>query len=219
MHNTSSRPLQAFKTTSSVHKKDAHRIQETKPESLPCLQENNNPLERQSLDRRNQWGPTVTTIEGPDRMDSERLDKTWNISLKKAEQTLKQLPTQRFKNKRVAGQVMKNLFLSKNAQDTLEFYCQAQPHSPNLHLASLSFSEQGRRGDMTFGECNYNKNNKEEFTKKAATLHQWEEPCLNWSMDTDLILPYTQQVNGMTLYFGMTKETAQCTASKDWPDD
>eukprot|EP00536_Pseudo-nitzschia_multiseries_P015983 jgi/Psemu1/44457/gm1.44457_g len=56
------------------------------PESLPCLQEND---ERKSLDRRNQWGPTVTTIDGPNKMDYERLAKTWNISLKKAEQTLK----------------------------------------------------------------------------------------------------------------------------------
>eukprot|EP00536_Pseudo-nitzschia_multiseries_P015533 jgi/Psemu1/42957/gm1.42957_g len=39
----------------------------------------------------------LSTIEDPNKMNSERLSKTWNVSLKKAEQTLK-----RFRNKRVA---------------------------------------------------------------------------------------------------------------------
>eukprot|EP00536_Pseudo-nitzschia_multiseries_P018822 jgi/Psemu1/57494/gm1.57494_g len=95
-----------------------NEVPEAKTEPIPCSQENDNPLERQSLDRRNQWGPMVTTIDGPNRMDCERLAKTWNVSFKKAEQTLKvtaqkalrnlqlplmkRLPTQRFRNKRVA---------------------------------------------------------------------------------------------------------------------
>eukprot|EP00536_Pseudo-nitzschia_multiseries_P016348 jgi/Psemu1/45862/gm1.45862_g len=91
---------------------------ENKPKQIHSSQEIDNTLERRSLDRRNQWGPSVTTIEGPNTIDCERLAKTWNISFKKAEQTLnvttqkalrnlqlplmKRLPTQRFRNKRVA---------------------------------------------------------------------------------------------------------------------
>eukprot|EP00536_Pseudo-nitzschia_multiseries_P016919 jgi/Psemu1/48399/gm1.48399_g len=91
---------------------------ENKPKQIPSSQEIDNTFERRSLDRRNQWGPSVTTIEGPNKIDCERLAKTWNISFKKAEQTLKvttqkalrnlqsplmmRLPTQRFRNKRVA---------------------------------------------------------------------------------------------------------------------
>eukprot|EP00536_Pseudo-nitzschia_multiseries_P010379 jgi/Psemu1/203096/e_gw1.314.32.1 len=79
-------------------------------------QEIDNTLERRSLDRSNQWGPSVTTIEGPNKVDCEHLAKTWNISFKKAEQTLKvttqkalrnlqlplmkHLPTQCFRNER-----------------------------------------------------------------------------------------------------------------------
>eukprot|EP00536_Pseudo-nitzschia_multiseries_P012928 jgi/Psemu1/210121/e_gw1.523.55.1 len=62
---------------------------ENKSKQIPSLQEIDNTLERRSLDRRNQWGPSVTTIEGPNKVDCERLAKTWNISFKKAEQTLK----------------------------------------------------------------------------------------------------------------------------------
>eukprot|EP00536_Pseudo-nitzschia_multiseries_P014239 jgi/Psemu1/38033/gm1.38033_g len=91
---------------------------ENKPKLIPSLQEIDNTLERRSLHRRNQWGPSVTIIVGPNKIDCERLAKTWNISFKKAEQTLKvttqkalrnlqlplmkRLPTQRFRNKRVA---------------------------------------------------------------------------------------------------------------------
>eukprot|EP00536_Pseudo-nitzschia_multiseries_P017224 jgi/Psemu1/49913/gm1.49913_g len=91
---------------------------ENKSKQIPSSQEIDNTLERKSLDRRNQWGPSVTTIEGPNKVDCERLAKTWNISFKKAKQTLKVttqkalrnlqlplmkcLPTQRFRNKRVA---------------------------------------------------------------------------------------------------------------------
>eukprot|EP00536_Pseudo-nitzschia_multiseries_P018501 jgi/Psemu1/55916/gm1.55916_g len=91
---------------------------ENKPKQIPSLQEIDNTLERRSLDRRNQWGPSVTTIEGPHKIDCESLAKTWNISFKKAEQTLKvttqkalrnlqlplmkRLPTQRFRKKIVA---------------------------------------------------------------------------------------------------------------------
>eukprot|EP00536_Pseudo-nitzschia_multiseries_P015757 jgi/Psemu1/43707/gm1.43707_g len=91
---------------------------ENKSKQIPSLQEIHNTLERKSLDRRNQWGPSVTTIAGPNKVDCERLAKTWNISFKKAGQTLKvttqkalrnlqlplmkRLPTQRFRNKRVA---------------------------------------------------------------------------------------------------------------------
>eukprot|EP00536_Pseudo-nitzschia_multiseries_P018491 jgi/Psemu1/55851/gm1.55851_g len=113
---------------SSVQRKDQFLFDETEfdfteaPENeskqIPSSQEIDNTLERRSLDRRNQWGPSVTTIEGPNKVDCERLAKTWNISFKKAEQTLKvtaqkalrnfqlplmkHLPTQRFRNKRVA---------------------------------------------------------------------------------------------------------------------
>eukprot|EP00536_Pseudo-nitzschia_multiseries_P010265 jgi/Psemu1/25446/gm1.25446_g len=62
---------------------------ENKPKQIHSLQEIDSTLERRSLDRRNQWGSTVTTIEGPNKIDCERLAKTWNISFKKAEQTLK----------------------------------------------------------------------------------------------------------------------------------
>eukprot|EP00536_Pseudo-nitzschia_multiseries_P015555 jgi/Psemu1/43004/gm1.43004_g len=62
---------------------------ENKPKQIPSSQEIDNALERRSLDRRNQWGPSVTTIEGPNKIDCEHLAKTWNISFKKAEQTLK----------------------------------------------------------------------------------------------------------------------------------
>eukprot|EP00536_Pseudo-nitzschia_multiseries_P001735 jgi/Psemu1/3956/gm1.3956_g len=91
---------------------------ENESKQIPSSQENDNTLERRSLDRRNQWGPSVTTIEGPNKVDCERLAKTWNISFKNAEQTLKvttqkalrnlqlplmkRIPTQRFRNKRVA---------------------------------------------------------------------------------------------------------------------
>eukprot|EP00536_Pseudo-nitzschia_multiseries_P016838 jgi/Psemu1/48042/gm1.48042_g len=91
---------------------------EDESKQIPSLQEIDNTLERRSLDRRNQCGPSVTTIEGPNKVDCKRLAKTWNISFKKAEQTLKvttqktlrnlqlplmkRLPTQRFRNKRVA---------------------------------------------------------------------------------------------------------------------
>eukprot|EP00536_Pseudo-nitzschia_multiseries_P011193 jgi/Psemu1/28140/gm1.28140_g len=91
---------------------------EDESKQIPSLQEIDNPLERRSLDRSNQWGPSVTTIEGPNKVDCECLSKTWNISFKKAEQTLKvttqkalrnlqlplmkRLPTHCFRNKRVA---------------------------------------------------------------------------------------------------------------------
>eukprot|EP00536_Pseudo-nitzschia_multiseries_P016991 jgi/Psemu1/48845/gm1.48845_g len=90
---------------------------ENESKQIPSSQEIDNTLERRSLDRRNQWGPSVTTIEGPNKVDCEHLSKTWNISFKKAEQTLKvttqkalqnlqlplmkRLPTQRFRNKRI----------------------------------------------------------------------------------------------------------------------
>eukprot|EP00536_Pseudo-nitzschia_multiseries_P018227 jgi/Psemu1/54657/gm1.54657_g len=96
-----------------------NEVPETKSKPIPSLQEIDNSLERQSLDRRKQWGPSVTTIVGPNKvLDCEHLAKTWNISFKKAEQTLKvttqnalrnlQLPlmkrlsTHHFRNKRVA---------------------------------------------------------------------------------------------------------------------
>eukprot|EP00536_Pseudo-nitzschia_multiseries_P008242 jgi/Psemu1/20009/gm1.20009_g len=92
---------------------------ENESKQIPSSQKIDNTLERRSsLDRRNRWGPSVTTIEGPNKVDCERLAKTWNISFKRAEQTLKvttqkalrnlqlhlmkQLPTQRFRNKRIA---------------------------------------------------------------------------------------------------------------------
>eukprot|EP00536_Pseudo-nitzschia_multiseries_P005713 jgi/Psemu1/13293/gm1.13293_g len=97
---------------------DFMEVPEDESKQAPSLQEIDNTLERRSLDRRNQWGPSVITIEGPNKVDCERLAKTWNISFKKAEQTLKvttqkalrnlplplmkRLPTQRFRNKRIA---------------------------------------------------------------------------------------------------------------------
>eukprot|EP00536_Pseudo-nitzschia_multiseries_P001270 jgi/Psemu1/2883/gm1.2883_g len=55
---------------------------EGESKEIPSLQEIDNTLERRSLDRRNQWGPSVTTIEGPNKVDCERLAKTWNISVR-----------------------------------------------------------------------------------------------------------------------------------------
>eukprot|EP00536_Pseudo-nitzschia_multiseries_P015751 jgi/Psemu1/43666/gm1.43666_g len=97
---------------------DFMEVPEDESKQAHSLQEIDNTLERRSLDRRNQWGPSVTTIEGPNKVDCERLATTWNISFKKAEQTLKvttqkalrnlqlplmkRLPTQRFRNKRIA---------------------------------------------------------------------------------------------------------------------
>eukprot|EP00536_Pseudo-nitzschia_multiseries_P015317 jgi/Psemu1/217532/e_gw1.856.41.1 len=68
---------------------DFKEAPEGESKEIPSLQEIDNTLERRSLDRRNQWGSSVTTIEGPNKVDCERLSKTWNISIKKAEQTLK----------------------------------------------------------------------------------------------------------------------------------
>ena len=46
-------------------------------------------LEKRSFIRRGQWGPPIRIPEKVDRYDSEAIAKMWNISVKRAKETIK----------------------------------------------------------------------------------------------------------------------------------